>query len=319
MNVFPMFVGSGRSGTTLFRNVFDSHSQLAMSHEAHFIAPLARRRKVYETAYGFDVDALVADLYDDSNFVRQGLDAADLRSALEDELPATYADAVRVVYSLYAALHGKELYGDKTPGYVIQLDLLGEVFPEAKFVHIVRDGRDVAMAYLDRDEWGPSTMADAAHYWRSRVGRGRSSGEKLGPDRYREVRYEDMVDDPEGTTRSLCSFLGLGFESAMLDFHNKGSEFAASTPHPAAFENLSKPITKGMRDWRRQMSADDVALFEAIAGDVLAGTGYELTGASMSPALRGKVAYAAVAWQGKRLGSRVAPLLGSVRARVSRS
>ncbi len=316
MQVFPIFVGSGRSGTTLFRNVFDAHSKLAMTHEAHFVAPLAHKRDVYEAGPSFDTEQLIADLYANSNFVRQGLDEAAVRTALETAAPATYADAVRAVYARYAETQGKSLYGDKTPGYVIQLDLLGEVFPEAKFVHIIRDGRDVALAYVDRSEWGPSTVADAAHYWRSRVGRGRASGERLGPQRYREVRYEDMVDDPESTTRELCAFLGLPFEPAMLDFHQKGKEFAASTPHPDAFQNLAKPITKGMRDWRRQMAPDDVVLFEAIAGDLLASTGYEVSGAKLTPALRGKVMWAALAWQGKRLGAQVAPRAKKLRSRL---
>ena len=316
MRVFPIFVGSGRSGTTLFRNVFDAHSQLAMSHEAHFIAPLAHKRHEYESGSGFDVDKLVADLYADSNFVRQGLDEAAVRDTLVHADPSTYAEAVRAVYTLFAKTHGKALYGDKTPGYVIQLDVLGEVFPEAKFVHIIRDGRDVALAYLDRDEWGPSTVADAAHYWRSRVARGRTAGVKLGSERYREVRYEDMVEDPEGTTRTLCEFLGIPFEDEMLEFHRKGDDFAAATPHPDAFKNLAKPITKGMRDWRRQMSAEDVALFEAIAGDLLATTGYEVTGAPVPATLRLRVAWAAVVWQLKRAWAQVLPRLNKLRRRI---
>ncbi len=312
MQVFPIFVGSGRSGTTLFRNVFDSHSDLAMTHEAHFVAPLARRRKVYETPAGLDAEALVADLYDNPNFVRQGLDRTAVCSALDSSGAATYADAVRTVFALYAEEHGKSRYGDKTPGYVVQLELLGRLFPEARFVHIIRDGRDVAMAYLDRDEWGPSSLADAAHYWKSRVGRGRRAGKELGPARYREVRYEDMVDDPETVTRELCDFLGLEFESEMLDFHRRGSDFAAGTKHPEAFRNLSKPITKGMRDWRSQMARDDVALFEAIAGDLLADCGYEVTGTGRGFGLRARALWASTAWQAKRIGARLGPLMSKV-------
>jgi hypothetical protein len=317
MQVFPIFVGSGRSGTTLFRNLFDAHSMLAMTHEAHFIAPLAHKRDVYEGGAVFNNELLIADLYANSNFVRQGLDEQAVRRVLEAGAPQTYPDAVRAVYALYAESHGKGLYGDKTPGYVIQLDLLGELFPEARFVHIIRDGRDVALAYVDRPEWGPSTIADGAHYWKSRVGRGRASGERLGSGRYREVRYEDMVDDPEGTARALCAFLGLPFEGGMLDFHQKGKEFAASTPHPDAFQNLAKPITKGMRDWRRQMVPDDVALFEAIAGDLLASTGYEVSGSKLTAGLRAKVMWAEVAWQGKRIGAQASPRWKKLRARIT--
>ena len=317
-HVFPIFVGSGRSGTTLFRNVFDSHPELAMTHEAHFIAPLARRGSRYATSAGFDVDGFVADLYANSNFRRQGLEETEVRARLAAEPSGTVADAIRSVMATYAAKEGKPLYGDKTPGYVIHLDVLAETFPEARFVHIIRDGRDVAMAYLDRDEWGPSSMGDAAHYWRSRVSRGRRAGKALGA-RYREVRYEDMVDDPEAVTRDLCDFLGLTFDPSMLRFHEKGASFIAESNTPEAFQNLAKPITKGMRDWRIQMAPDDVALFEGIAGDLLDELGYEVTGVSMSPAMRGRLAYTAAAWQGKRVTSRLEPMWRKAQSRLQKA
>jgi len=313
--VFPMFVGSGRSGTTLFRNIFDSHPDLAMTHEAHFVLPMALRKRRYERHGGLDVERFVTDLYANSNFVRQGLDEAAVRAGLAATAPATFADAVRTVFAAYATAHGKPCYGDKTPGYVTHLGLLGVLFPEARFVHIIRDGRDVAMAYLDRSEWGPSTMADAALYWRSRVSRGRATGRQLGAARYREVRYEDLVDDPEAVTRSLCRFLDLGFEPAMLEFHQRGRDFAAATPHPDAFRGLAQPVTKGMRNWRTQMAPDDVALVETIAGDLLADLGYEVTGAGEGFGGRIAVMGAEVAWTGKRLTSRLQPLIRRVRRR----
>ncbi|MDH3462168.1 MAG: sulfotransferase, partial [Acidimicrobiia bacterium] len=168
--VFPMFVGCGRSGTTLFRNIFDSHPDLAMTHEAHFIAPMGARRERYTNrAGGLDIDAFVADLFADSNFRRQGLEENLVRRSLEESSASGFAEAVRVVFGLYAAAQGKRLYGDKTPGSVTQIELLGSLFPEARFVHIIRDGRAVALSYLERPEWGPKTMAEAAQHWKSRV------------------------------------------------------------------------------------------------------------------------------------------------------
>lgn len=317
--VFPIFVGSGRSGTTLFRNIFDSHPELAMTHEAHFVLPMALERRRLETSSGVDAERFVARLYANSNFVRQGLPEPAVRAALNAAAPATFADAVRAVFATYAAQRGKRLYGDKTPGYVTHLRLLGGLFPEARFVHIIRDGRDVAMAYLDRDEWGPSTMADAALYWKSRVGRGREAGRQLGPARYHEVRYEDMVDVPETVTRELCTFLGLDFHPEMLEFHRRGEEFAAATPHPEAFRGLAQPITKGMRDWRTQMAPDDVALVEAIAGDLLSDLGYDVTGTAGRRRLRAKALAAGGAWQVKRVAARLPPMLRRVRERLDRS
>lgn len=301
--VFPQFVGCGRSGTTLLRNIFDSHSALAMTHESHFIGPMARSRARYETGTGFDVDAFVHDLYRDANFVRQGLGVETINAALESARPESYAAAVRAVFAAYAISGGKELYGDKTPGSVTQIELLAELFPEARFVHIIRDGRAVALSYLERPEWGPETMAEAAHHWKNRVQRGRTAGRAVGPNRYLEVRYEDIVTTPEEVTRQVCDFLGLEFEEAMLRYHENSAEFIATTKDPAAFKNLSKPITGGLRDWEDEISDKDLRLFEAIAGDLLTELGYPVSAGSPGISTRGRVVLAAVSWQWKRLVS----------------
>ena len=314
--VFPLLVGSGRSGTTLFRNVLDTHPDMAMTHEAHFIAPMARRRRIYGSGPGFDVAAFLDDLYANPNFVRQGVARDELAADLAATPPAGFAAAVRSVFARYAADHGKPRYGDKTPGYVSHLPLLAEVFPEARFVHIVRDGRDVAMSYLDRSEWGPATISEAAHYWRDRVGRGRAAGRTLGPRRYREVRYEDMVDDPEATTRALCEFLDLDYRPELLHFHERGQEFIASSATPEAFSGLASPVTRGMRNWRTEMAPDDVAFFEAVAGELLADLGYDRVTDRPTPSIRVRVAAGDAAWQGKRLMAQATPSIRRLRRRL---
>lgn len=301
--VFPQFVGCGRSGTTLLRNMFDAHSALAMTHESHFIGPLAKFRSRYESEAGFDNDAFVADLFSDANFVRQGLEVEDVRLALDKAGTRSYAGAVRAVFAAYAAKNGKKLYGDKTPGSVTQIEMLAELFPEAKFVHIIRDGRAVALSYLERPEWGPETMAEAANHWKNRVRRGRAAGRAIGAERYMEVRYEDVVADPEAVARRVCDFLGLEFEEGMLRYHERSKAFIESTKDPEAFKNLSKPITAGLRDWDEEISRDDRRLFEAVAGDLLEELGYPVSGAAPSIGTRARVLAAAVSWQLKRLVS----------------
>ncbi|MGI8823935.1 MAG: sulfotransferase family protein [Acidimicrobiia bacterium] len=317
MTPFAFFVGSGRSGTTLYRNIFDSHTELAITHEAHFVAPMVRQRKRYEGSGRFAVDTFVEDLYADPNFRRQGLDRPAVAAALAGAAPRTVPDAVRAVFAAYAAEHDKTRYGDKTPGYVTGIRLLAGAFPESRFVHIIRDGRDVALGYLDREEWGPSTLPDAAFYWASRVGRGRAAGRRLGPGRYLESRYEDLVADPEGVTRRLCDFLDLGYEEQMLRYHEQGARFIAGTKDPQAFGGLAQPITKGMRDWRNEMAPADVIRFEAIAGDLLGELGYELTGVPASPSVRLEVAKARLGWERQRLLSRIEPLAKAAKKKAA--
>jgi hypothetical protein len=271
-NVFPIFVGCQRSGTTLVRAIFDSHPELAVLHESHFLGPMARRRNVYDTANGFRLDRFITDLRKRFPFDAHGVSEASISASFDRVPPTDFADAVRRIYALYAQGKGKARYADKTPGHVMDMACLGEVFPEARFVHIVRDGRDVALALQDV-EWGPEGIGAAALYWRQRVELGIRAGRALR-DRYREVRYEDLLADPQGVVRSLCDFLNLAFADEMLRYGERADEVAAETHHPHQHSRLVLPPTRGLRDWRRSMAREDVAVFELLAGDILADLGY---------------------------------------------
>jgi hypothetical protein len=180
------------------------------------------------------------------------------------------------VYACYAAHAGKPRYCDKTPGYVLHLDTLDSLFLEARFVHLVRDGRDVALSLREIDEWGPSKVAGAAKYWVEHVQAGRDRAARLGRERYLEVRYEDLVAEPETTLRSVCAFMDLPFDPCMLSYYERADEVMAAIALPQHHERIRKPPTRDLRSWRTEMAPDDVATFEAIAGPLLHELGYEL-------------------------------------------
>jgi hypothetical protein len=300
MDVFPFFVGCGRSGTTLFRAIFDSHPNLAIPGESHFIVHLAPNRRRYETETGFDVEAFLADLLPHPRFRLWGLAEQEVRTALREDPPSTLADAIRAVFALYAVGQGKGRYGDKTPGYVSHLPRLAGLFPEARFVHILRDGRDVALSYLDVS-FGPETVERAALHWNRFVERGRQAGALLGPDRYVEVRYEDLLADPEATVRTLCRFIDLEFRPEMFRYPQRAAEVASGSAFPEAHGRLALPPTKGLRDWQSQMSTADVVAFELLAGDLLSDLGYERSTARVGVRARARVTSKRLRIEARRL------------------
>jgi hypothetical protein len=282
---FPFVVGRGRSGTTLVRAILDSHPDMAVPDETHLIVRLGRRRQRYERASGFDVDTFMDDLGRRRGFDCFELDEPVVRADLRADPPGSYPDAIRRVFALYAASRGKRRYADKTPIHVLNVPYLADLFPEARFVHVIRDGREVALSYLDV-AWGPTSVADAALEWRRAVLSGRRAGSRLGPSRYLEVRYERLVDDTEATVRGLCDFLDLAFDPVMLRYHERADEVAGKMGMPDARQALYRPLTRGLRDWRTQIPVSDVALFEALAGDVLDELGYERVAGRPSARLR---------------------------------
>jgi Sulfotransferase family/Uncharacterised nucleotidyltransferase len=302
-DVFPFFVGVARSGTTLLRAMMDAHPEIAIPPESWFVTELAARRGTYESRHGFDVERFATDLVAHERFARWGIEKDDLRAAICESGPGDYPSAIRSVFSQWATRHGKQRYGDKTPGYLTQLALIVALLPEARIVHLIRDGRDVALSYSD--ELGVSVV-NAMRIWRARVRDAREAGRSLGHSRYREIRYEDLVADPDATLRVVCGFIGLPFSDRMLCHSEHAQQMLAGTPDRHRHRHVELPLTVGLRDWRSQMPAHVIRACGLLAGDLLDDLGYEPapTGFSLrSQALVGrlhlergaKLAHAAIA------------------------
>jgi len=301
---FPFVVGCGRSGTTLLRAMLDSHPALTIPFESRFVPALLEREPEFRVAGKLDSDRLVDALRDDEHFRGWDLSEADVRGHLHDVAPVDVAAAVRAMFELCAARAGKPRYGDKSPPYVMRLPLLAEAFPEGRFVHLVRDGRDVALAFMDAD-FGPESASRLALHWRLRVERGREAGTTLGTQRYLEVHYEELVAQPESALRAICEFIELDYDDAMLAYQERVDEIVQFDPEPWNHGNLAKPPTVGLRDWRAQMNERDLARFELLAGPTLEQFGYEPSGAAATPRDRYDAAAALTAWQAHRVRKRV--------------
>lgn len=271
---FPFILGRGRSGTTLLRAMLDAHPEMAVPNESHFVVGLGKRRRRYELPEGFDGERFLADLLDDWAFKRWRLPPEHVLSEFRRDMPRSFADGIRRAFMTYARHHGKTRYGDKTPGYVMSMDQLAHTFPESRFVHVIRDGRAVALSYLD-SPFGPPTLDGNAVYWRRFVRHGRRVGRRLEPERYMEIRYEALVQDPEPELRRLCDFIELSFDPAMLRYFERAGKLLTTLDH-GAHANIVRPPTDRLRDWREQMTDSQVRAFESVSGDLLEELGYPL-------------------------------------------
>jgi hypothetical protein len=194
---------------------------------------------------------------------------------IENGPPKHYAGFVTELFDLHGQVKGKRLVGEKTPKYVRHIRTLNELWPHAKVVHLIRDGRDVALSLLDWSKaernvgrfptWDEDPVATTALYWEWNVRLGREAGALLGPDRYYELRYEALVANPASECGKLCGFLGLAYDPAMLRFH----EGKTSSKPGLSAKKAWQPVTAGLRTWREQMAPGDLARFEAAAGPLL--------------------------------------------------
>jgi hypothetical protein len=281
----PFVCGVTRSGTTLLRLMLDSHPELAIPGETHWVPRLI---KAFERSPQSAEDAANV-LIDHKRWGDFHLDAGEMRARIDALDPLTAADVIRCFYMLYAEREGKRRYGDKTPGYVQEMRRIQRVLPEARFVHIIRDGRDVSLSHL-RMNWGPETYAESARLWRNRIRKARKMAPSI--DHYTEVRFEDLVADTEGVLRRVCEFVELDFDPVMLDYHERASERLAEKarelprknrpPQPAEARLESHrlanepPRADRVGMWRERMTPEEVAEYEAVAGDMLVELGYGL-------------------------------------------
>jgi hypothetical protein len=265
-----IILGVGRSGTTLLRVMLDRSSEIAIPYESFFVTPLAHRHGRRPK-----IDDFLDDLGRFYQLYEWGISPDDVRPKLRDGM--TTGEAIAAVFEVYAEHEGKPRWGDKTPLYMQHLPLLERLFPDALWVHLVRDGRDAGLSFLELPEgfsaktWAlPRTAAQFAARWRTEILSARRLGKHVG-GRYLELRYEDLVTEPEREVRRVCEHASLSWEPALLD-HTGVSKVAEMPEH----RNIAQPPTPGLRDWRSQMNREDAFAFEQVAGDVLRSSGYEL-------------------------------------------
>jgi hypothetical protein len=279
MNPYVFIVGCPRSGTTLLRRLVDTHPHIAIIHQSRFIPYFFERRRGL-TPEGLVTTKLVDRLLEARGVKNLETSRELLESLVEAEEPVSYSTFVTGVFDLDGKGQGKRLVGDKTPAYVRSIPTLHALWPEARFVHLIRDGRDVCMSILNWKKadhalgrfstWTEDPTTTAAVWWEWHVRLGREDGGSLAPKLYHEVRYEALVSEPAKTCERLCSFLDLPYDDAMLKFHEGRTKMKPNLDAKRAW----LPITSGLRDWRTQMPAEDLERFEAAAGDLPEELGY---------------------------------------------
>ena len=274
-NPVTFIVGCPRSGTTLLRRIVSAHPQIVITPEAHWIPRWFEERRGL-TPEGLVTPELIPALLAHNKFALFRLGSEELMSLVKRGQPISYASFVTGIFDLYGKVRGKKLVGNKTPDSARRMNTLHALWPQARFVHLIRDGRDVALSLMNwasvRNKkpgtfptWKDDPVSTAALWWELNVRRGREAAEWLGSELYYEMRYESLVAHPEQECDALCKFLGLRYDDAMLRYHEA---FGNADPGLEAGHDR-EPIAPGLRDWRAQMPADDVERFEAAAGALL--------------------------------------------------
>ena len=275
----PIFVvGAPRSGTTLLRYMLCAHPHIYIPPESNFILRFLSHEPHTPLTHAQAVELITA-VCQYKVFFRdwqeEMLEAETFVKAFSDE-NRTPANLLKTLYQQYARQYGARRWGDKSPIYAGHVAQLAKLFPNAQFVHIIRDGRDVSLSMLKAYQGIRFFYMDlgfAAQSWKRRVQKARRAGAALGAKHYFELHYEQLTTEPRKVLRSVCGFLGEPFVPEMVTPHHEASRhFHSRGIHGAARQPLT---TKSSGRWRPEMRLSDQRLFQAMVGGLLADLGYE--------------------------------------------
>ena len=269
----PIFIGgSPRSGTTLLGTVLGAHPLCCPVPEAQFKVELLRTLPPNpEPAQA--LRTLQAAIQS-PRFQGWKPAAERLRHAGIGQVGA-YPQLIDQLVAEYAGLAGRgeaTHWIDGTPSNKNFLPTLLRLFPGARAIHIVRDGRAVANSVMKRD-WGPNTVITAAWWWLGHLSHGLAAELNLPPDRIKRIQYETLVRHPKDTLVDLCKWLDLEYSERMLD-----SRFYTVDPSAAAFNPLTKQAPRDDRAdaWRQSLSPRQIEIFEAESKEMLMYLGYSM-------------------------------------------
>jgi hypothetical protein len=216
-----------------------------------------------------------------------GLDAA----TIIDEIvvgPPTVGSALGIVFRAYAQRFGKARWGDKRPAYLLNMDILLWMFPDAQIIHIIRDGRD-CVASMREQPWHKGGINHAISQWVRGMEAGWRAAKKLPADQYFEVYYERLTAEPEAELRRLCEFIGEEYDPAMAE---PSSVASVAVPERKVWHALThgEVTTERVGSWQQRLKPAEIGLCESVMRRQLLARGYEVEG-SHSPGVKRRFRY----------------------------
>jgi hypothetical protein len=266
-NKQPFFIlGRERSGTTMLRVSLNNHPNISIPPESPFIIHL------YKKYYGnknIKIDEFLIDLKKEPFLHVWNIDYEELSKKLYKTSPPTFSNYCKTVLNNYQQKDG--VLGDKNPTNSLFGRQLNKVFPDAKFIWIIRDYRAQVNSML-KVNFEKKIISSLAKRWVS-YNKEIEFLQKNYPKQILLVKYEELVESPEKSYKDICMFLEVAFEHSVLSTSKSKKEF-----HPKHHKSLEEEInTKHVEEWKNQLTKKQIEICEAIAGNYGAKFGYRKT------------------------------------------
>ncbi len=258
-----------------------SHHAIVVPPECGFAIWWNNKYGSWSVGNGQPVE-FIRDLSQSKKIETWNLDFQALLNEILDTRPTDYAALVALVYNAYARRQKPNFkrWGDKNNFHVRHVADIHALFPDALFIHIVRDGRDIACSYRHLNKAKiesayapklPTNIDTIANEWRSNLEAVRADFRRLPAGQCCELRYEDLVRTPVKTLSELCDFMGESYDPQMLEYHLKNR---LDSLEPSEFlqwkaKTLIAPDSSALGKFRTELTAIEINRFENIAGELL--------------------------------------------------
>ena len=273
--LIPFFIiGAPRSGTSLLSRMLNHHDDIAVPFETDIIKNFHGILSAYEPLSNTcNQRRLVEDILDLPT-MQDVTPAINIDNVMAEIHGTHFQDVFEGILNSWTHLQGKHLWGEKSVTNVLFSDTLLDLFPRAKYIHIIRDGRDVSMS-LQRAPFGPKTTFTAALRWRQLVELSFSIRDRVPDDQYLALRYEDLLDQPKQQLQRVCDFLGEPYRKSMLRFSENNTPCPSDPVNDANLQKALMPNNK--YKWKRLLLKPEVELIESAVGPTLKKCGYSLS------------------------------------------
>lgn len=280
-------LGNPRSGTSLFRIMLNQHREIVAPPECGFLQWWYPKYKdwVEEDNFGKRLELYLNDLFKSKKIETWELNRDKLKSIILQRTPKNYGELGTSVYLAYDPKpENIHVIADKNNYYIKYINNLKAIWPDAKFIHLIRDGRDVACSYIDMSKLKtdspykpklPVEIEKIAHEW-IKNNSAISQLNSENPENYFLIRYEDIISQTEKKLKEVCNFLGINFEFNMLNYYDQKDTCKIEPPKMLDWKKktLEKPDPQKISRFQTDLTEEQIKLFNRIAEKELKFYGY---------------------------------------------
>lgn len=288
----PLFIlGNPRSGTSLFRIMLTSHPNICIPPECGFIQWWFTKYKnwsIHDSSNPIEIAKYIEDLASSKKIETWNLDYTELNQLIITSKPKNYAELSLSVLQQFCDQQNKNaIYlGDKNNYYIHHLDVIKQIFPLAKYIAIIRDGRDVACSYKNINILKttskykpilPSDIESIAKEWGKNNKAILNFGETIGSENFCYIKFEDLLTDSEVILKSICDFLNIDFSINMLKYAelNKTNKLEPDQLMDWKKKTYLAPDATGISKYKMELTEKDIEIFQSINSELLGLLGYD--------------------------------------------